>query len=108
LSYRHDPGAIAVTDGIEIKFTPGRGLLELSCSDDSFARISNLVVSESGSTTPADEIHLILISRTSSETEIREKHWGRDRIALIGCAMIAFIFLFVLTTGIWTIVGWAR
>lgn len=100
-----------MTDDIEIHFNQPRGLLELACGDDAFARVREAVIAEAGASDAIggdpDAVCLMFIGRKAVPSAEPASQL-RDQIALLGCGLVAFMFLFLLLVGAATIAGWIR
>ena len=96
-----------MADGIEVHYNPDYGQLFLKCESDAFARLSDLLIAESGA---ADEVvngqlasvQLIDHSAVSQATPT----WIRDRLALLGCSLAGLVIMFPFVIGVMTIIGW--
>jgi len=71
-----------------------------------FARLRAAVLTEAHVSEaidgPISNIRLFEIQEGSYQTP---KQW-HDRLALLGCAFVGFVIMFVLVAGVWTIIGW--
>jgi hypothetical protein len=98
-----------VADDIQAHFHPKRGALLLACRDDAFVRLRDAIVEEAGLSGTIegvpDNVHEIQIAKVQL---IPSPAGLRDKLALVGCALIGFAVLFVLVAGIATIAGWFR
>ncbi len=92
--------------GIEVSCGPKRGDLTLICNAESFHRLRALVLAAAGYASAVDGVEAVLIVERPLTTPRSVRL--RDPIALIGCGMVGFVFLFVLVAGVWAIVGWMR
>lgn len=93
--------------GIEIRLDANRGELTLICGAESFRRLRDHVVADAGCTNGVDGVRVIIIEDALRWG--REKpNWVRDRMWLVGCAIVAFIFAFVLIIGTVAIVNGIR
>lgn len=98
-----------MADDIEIQFNSQRGHLYIWCKDEAFARICNAVISETGvvdalngNINCVQSIEITVMPVTPFRPRLR------DRMALLGCGLAAFVILFVLIIGVFTIAGWLR
>jgi hypothetical protein len=90
--------------GVEVNPDPKNDVLTLTCDRESFRRLRELLLADVGWTNSADRFHVIVIEHGLGTR--KTSNWARDRIALIGCAAVAFALLFTLSIGVMTIIGW--
>ena len=86
-----------------------RGSLTLSCGDEAFARIRSAVVEAAGEGVriegQPDEVRVIPVAKIPPP---RPPARFRDKLPMVGCALVGLAFLFVLVVGVRAIAGWAR
>lgn len=79
---------------IRYEFDPGGGTLEVECQREDFQRIRDAILAALPSTRdripPLDGIRHILIRDTAEETP---PSFLRDRLVLLGCAIVGFVLL---------------
>jgi hypothetical protein len=92
--------------GIEICPGPTRGELTLICNSESFQRLRDLVLAAAGCTSAIEDLNALVVI----ERRVGAPKPSRFRylVGLTGCGMAGFVVLFVLTAGVWAIVGWMR
>lgn len=90
-------------EGIEVHFEPKRGYLELSCGSEAFARLRDALVEASEFEVPIDGIRLIVVEEIP---RIQPAGRLRDRLALVGCGILATAVVFVFAVGVATIASW--
>jgi hypothetical protein len=78
--------------------------MEVKCDHAQFMKIQRLICEEIG-IAATDNVKRIYVGDESHRPPAAPSR-GRDRIALIGCGIIALIFLFVLSAGITQIASW--
>src|SRR5690606_27587120 len=93
---------------IDTQYEPSLGQLRLTCFDEeTFARLRDLVIAEAGVADafddPVDRVNTLLLT---NETPAPADSWLRDRVALLGCALVALMLLFVFAMGLVMIGGW--
>jgi hypothetical protein len=86
----------------EIVFYRG-GLVDVNCDHAQFTKIHRLIWEELGEV-PTDDVRHIYVNDKSRQRP--PPSWGRDRIALIGFGIVAFIILFVFVAGFAQIASW--
>jgi hypothetical protein len=100
-----------VADDIKVDFDERGGALNLLCGVEAFARLRDSVIADASLAGFADgipdRVRYITIA-TRAPTRSARQRWIQDRVALLGCGLVAFAVLFVLVVGIGTIVGWFR
>jgi hypothetical protein len=97
---------VGVSDDIEVHFHPHPGQVTLTCGDEAFARLWELVADAAGPIDGAPaSVRVVLIERVPPAPP--RTRW-RDRLGLLGCGVVGFVILFVLVTGVGTIAGWVR
>jgi hypothetical protein len=98
-----------VENNIETRYDPRRGQLFLWCGDQAFARLRDAVISETGVAQairgPATGVLFIEISVARAAHPPSRL---RDRVTLLGCALVSFLLLFIFFAGVATIVGWLK
>jgi len=96
----------------EFEFEDFRGWLFVSLERETFERILKLVQeladSEELSEVEVSEVWQLFICDSSRCPKPVPSSWWRDRMLLVGCAIVAFILLFVLMMGILAISGLVR
>ena len=96
-----------VRDDIEVHYDQKSGSLVLSCGTEAFAVLAALVIAEIGGTEVAfnspESLRWIEISTMPSP---HRPSYLRDRLAMMGCALVGFVVFFVLAVGVMTIAGW--
>lgn len=92
----------------EVHYDGIRGELSLNCGEEAFARwlnnITNDIDLKSIVPGPLDVRTIILVKARPP----RPSSGLTDRLALLGCAVVAIGFIFVLSVGLGTIAGWWR
>lgn len=93
----------------DVKFEFEKGCLSLRCSEALLSRLRDVVITESQIREqlgqPIEVIRWIQITAPSGpvvESRLR------DRVALVGCATVAFLVMSVFAIGVATIVGWLQ
>ena len=81
--------------------------LSISCDRALFSRLRQLICDEAKFVAPEDAIVSIIICDTSSRPSGTKRVLG-DRIALLGCAIVAFVLLTVFVAGVGQIAGLFR
>jgi hypothetical protein len=96
-----------VGDDIEVHYDQKSGSLVLSCGTEAFARLAAVVIAEVGGNevvfSSPESLRWIEISTKPSPPR---PTYLRDRLALLGCALVALVVFFVLAVGVMTIAGW--
>jgi hypothetical protein len=94
------------TGGIEICPGPARGELTLICNRESFLRLRDLVLPAAGCTIAVEDLNALVVIERRVDTLPPNRF--RYLVGLIGCGLVGFVVLFVLTAGAWAIVGLMR
>ncbi len=94
------------TGDIEICPGPAHGELTLICNRESFQRLRELVLAAAGCTTAAEGLNALVVIEHAFGAPKPSRF--RYLVGLIGCGLVAFVVLFVLTAGVWAIVGLMR
>ncbi len=81
----------------------------ISCGDETFARLRNAVIKEAclaeETSGPFADLWQITIAKRQPHVQPSRL---RDRIGLLGCAIVGFAILFVFVAGVAAIAGWFR
>lgn len=99
-----------MADDIEVHYDANNRELMLSCGSQAFARVRNAVIAASDVGELAiegvpDDVVTIVIEQPH-EPPIKSHTRLRDRMALLGCGLVAFGIMSVLAIGVATIVRW--
>jgi hypothetical protein len=98
-----------VADDIETQFDSRRGTLGLYCSDEAFVRVRTAVIAAAGLEQAGiegipDGVRTIVVHMQPKRSRIRFS----DNVALLGCALVTIVIIFVLSVGVGTIAGWLQ
>jgi hypothetical protein len=86
----------------------GKGTtMHVACSDGEFAKIRQAICNETGYAEDASQVWYISVTDASRRPK-RPASRLSDRIALVGCAAIAFPILFVFVAGVARIIEMFR
>jgi len=95
----------------QVHYNRGRGELTIQCGEQMFARVRGAVVEATNLKDSvadfAPETVQVMVIGTFGKPRVASGRF-RDRLALLGCGVVAFAVLFVLVIGVGTIAGWVR
>jgi hypothetical protein len=98
-----------VSNDIAVNYHPRQGLLQLSCGNEAFARLRDVIIAEAWAAevieTQPGAVKRIMIEEVSSG---RPSTRFPDGVALLCCALFVLAFMFVLAIGVATIASWVR
>jgi hypothetical protein len=83
------------------------GTMLVSCDSGKFASIRQVICDEVGHSESVDEVTEICVTDTSrwKRPEVRGRY---DRLALVGCAVVSFLLIFVFIAGITKVIEMFR
>jgi hypothetical protein len=89
----------------ETKVAANGKQLFVACHEPEFARILQFICAEAKCSEVVEDVRMVMTTRRdlSASVPVSGK---RDRIALLGCGIVAFVFLFVFVAGITQIISW--
>ena len=97
-------------DEVEVQWHADHNWLQLRCESEAYSRLVQTVVDQVQlpQEVARSEIHVIEISDRNCTVDTSTPQGWRDRVALLGCALVGFLLCFAMLAGIATIAGWIR
>jgi len=97
-------------DNLLVEFLDYQGLLVVGLNRSTFERVFKALQDESSlqeiAEIDSNEVHEIQITDLSEVKSVRSAAgWSKDRVALYGCGILAFVIIFVFIIGIIAILG---